>query len=134
MKVIVSSFHCALSRSLPAQHPCALQCHAPSACNETEPCHAIITITCPCGRIKQPIACGRSTSNPAGRESTQVLKCTSDCAIAKRNAKLAEALGIDPDAKSGGAKTQSVVYVDELVTFGKANAKFVTLVEKTLAE
>ncbi|THH11345.1 hypothetical protein EW146_g8072 [Bondarzewia mesenterica] len=47
-----------------------------------------------------------------------------------RNARLAEALGIDTDAKTG----QQVVYHDELAMFAKANVKFLALVEKTLAE
>lgn len=65
-----------------------------------------------------------------------MLKCSNDCAIAKRNAKLAEALGINPEAKSAAVagKEQGVTYMDELLAFARANAKFVALVEKTLAE
>ncbi len=116
-------------RSLPANHPCPLPCHAPAACPEDEPCRATINISCPCGRIRQPVACGRSTSNPAGREGSQQLKCTNECAIAKRNARLAEALGINTEAKSA-----QVTYTDDLVGFAKANIKFCQLVEKTFAE
>ena len=115
--------------SLPGTHPCALPCHAPAACSEAEPCRATVTLSCPCGRIRQSVPCGRSTSNPGGREGSQQLKCTSECLVAKRNARLAEALGIDVDAR----KSQ-VTYSDELIAFAKANLKFCQLVEKTFAE
>lgn len=115
--------------SLPGAHPCALPCHAPAACSEAEPCRTTVTLTCPCGRIRQSVSCGRSTLNPGGREGSQQLKCTNECLIAKRNARLAEALGIDVDAR----KSQ-VTYSDELIAFAKANLKFCQLVEKTFAE
>ena len=116
---------------LPAQHPCTHPCHAPAACDESEPCRAIIHISCPCGRIRQPIACGRSMSNPGGRESSQSLKCTNDCLVAKRNARLAEALGINPD-KAGAAK--EVQYGDELLVIARREPKFCQMVEKTFAD
>ena len=116
--------------SLPAQHACTLPCHAPASCNESEPCRSIVTITCPCGRIRQPVPCGRSLSNPAGREGGQQLKCSNECAIAKRNARLAEALGINPDRE----RAHQVTYSDELVGFARANAKFCTIVEKSFSE
>ena len=117
--------------SLPAQHPCTHPCHAPSACSEVEPCNATITVYCACGRIQQPVQCGRNTSNPAGREATLAPRCTNECEIAKRNARLAEALGIDPDSHK---TNRNVAYSDELVAFAKPNGKFVELVEKTFAE
>ena len=112
--------------SLPAHHSCPLSCHAPSACNESEACSAMITLSCPCGRFQQPTKCGRCTSNP--NKAFQQLHCRDECAIAKRNARLAEALGISPETKE---KT-NVTYPEDLVTYGKANAKFVVLVENTL--
>jgi transcriptional repressor NF-X1 len=115
--------------SLPAHHPCTLPCHAPAACSETEPCRSTVNLSCPCGRIRQPVSCGRSTSNPAGREGSQQLKCTNECLIAKRNARLAEALGINPETRSS-----QVTYTDSLISFAKANPKFCLLVEKTFAE
>ena len=119
--------------SLPAHHGCTAPCHAPASCSEDEPCQSSITLKCPCGRIQQPSLCGRSASNPTGREVSQQIRCTNECAIAKRNARLAEALGISADVKAreGG---RPVTYSDELVAFARGNAKFVTLVEKTLAE
>ncbi|KAI0072069.1 hypothetical protein K474DRAFT_456664 [Panus rudis PR-1116 ss-1] len=143
--------------SLPENHPCTLPCHAPSSCPETSPCLAPTTITCPCGRIRQQVACGRSTSNPAGRTGLasgsnsngggQQLKCSNECAVAKRNARLAEALGIHTAGAgsgegnaSGGAggggesKFGQVTYGDELVAYARANAKFCAMVEKSFAE
>lgn len=72
--------------------------------------------------------CGKSTANSAGRSTAQ-LKCTNECQIAKRNARLADALGIN-----GQPRDRPIVYNDELTTFAKSNAKFIQLVEKTFAE
>ncbi|KZT70504.1 hypothetical protein DAEQUDRAFT_708602 [Daedalea quercina L-15889] len=116
---------------LPALHPCTHPCHAPAACDESEPCRAIIHISCPCGRIRQPIACGRSLSNPGGREGSQSLKCSNECLVAKRNARLAEALGINPD-KAGAAK--EVVYNEELLVTARREPKFCQMVERSFAE
>ncbi|EGO03328.1 hypothetical protein SERLA73DRAFT_46818, partial [Serpula lacrymans var. lacrymans S7.3] len=115
---------------LPVHHPCTLTCHAPASCSEMDPCLALITLTCPCGRIRSSVACGRSTSSPAGREARDQLKCSNECHIAKRNARLAEALGIDPEKKE---RKQEVVYTDNLVAFARTNFKFLTLVENTFS-
>ncbi|KAI9063381.1 hypothetical protein FKP32DRAFT_707113 [Trametes sanguinea] len=117
---------------MPAIHPCTLPCHAPASCDESEPCRSIVTITCPCGRIRQPVSCGRSSTNPAGREGSQQLKCTNECAIAKRNARLAEALGINPD--KADSKLNQVTYHDDLVAFARANPKFCSIVEKSFSD
>ena len=118
--------------SLPALHPCTLPCHAPASCDESEPCRSIVTIACPCGRIRQSVPCGRSTTNLSGREGTQQLKCTNECAIAKRNARLAEALGINPDRSE--SRAQQITYGEELLSFARANTKFCGIVEKSFAE
>ncbi|KIJ55328.1 hypothetical protein M422DRAFT_73278 [Sphaerobolus stellatus SS14] len=110
---------------LPAHHACTHSCHAPSACDEDEPCDTVITVSCSCGRFQQPMKCGKCTANP--NKASPQLPCRDECAIAKRNARLAEALGIT-DTK----KKVDVTYSDELVSFGKANGKFLPLVEKTL--
>ena len=72
-------------------------------------------------------------SNPAGRESTQQPKCTNECAIAKRNARLAEAFCISQDVKDRDGQ-KPITYHDDLLAFARANPKFVTLVEKTFDE
>ncbi|KAI0827026.1 hypothetical protein BC628DRAFT_1319106 [Trametes gibbosa] len=117
---------------LPAMHPCTLACHAPASCNESEPCRSVVTITCPCGRISQSIACGRSMTNPAGRENSQQPKCTNECAIAKRNARLADALRINPERT--GSRLNQVTYNEDLVMFARANAKFCAIVEKSFSD
>ncbi len=116
---------------MPAIHPCTLSCHAPASCDESEPCRSIVTISCPCGRIRQSVPCGRSTTN-AAREGGQQLKCTNECGIAKRNARLAEALGINPERAD--SRLSQVTYNDDLATFARANAKFCAIVEKSFAE
>ncbi|KAI0360572.1 hypothetical protein OH77DRAFT_1470646 [Trametes cingulata] len=120
---------------MPALHPCTLPCHAPASCDESEPCRAVVNISCPCGRIRQQVPCGRSTANPAGGSSSlsQQLKCTTECAIAKRNARLAEALGINPEQRAESKMTQ-VTYHDEVVAFARANPKFCAIVEKSFAD
>lgn len=67
-------------------------------------------------------------TNP-GREATQQVKCSNECLIAKRNARLAEALGISPEGRE-----KAVTYNEELMAFAKANVKFLALVEKSFAE
>ncbi|EJD05624.1 uncharacterized protein FOMMEDRAFT_165999 [Fomitiporia mediterranea MF3/22] len=118
---------------LPAQHACTTPCHAPAACSEDEPCQALITLRCPCGRQQQPSQCGRSISNPAGREITQQLKCTNECGIAKRNARLAEALGISKEVQDRDSQ-RPVTYSNELIAFARANTKFCTVVEKSFVD
>ena len=126
-----SASHLLLLTSLPAIHPCTLPCHAPSACSEAEPCRAIINISCPCGRIVQPVPCGRSTTNPGGREGSQQLKCSNECALAKRNARLADALGISADRAESRSQ---VTYHESLITFARGDPNFCAMVEKSFAE
>ncbi|KAL5514440.1 hypothetical protein ACEPAG_2528 [Sanghuangporus baumii] len=118
---------------LPAHHGCTAPCHAPAACSEDEPCQATIILHCPCGRLQQPSMCGRSTSNPAGRQATQQLKCNNECAIARRNARLAEALGISREAQDRDGQ-RPVTYSSDLTAFAHANARFCAVVEKTFAD
>ncbi|TFK20660.1 hypothetical protein FA15DRAFT_673293 [Coprinopsis marcescibilis] len=116
---------------LPDHHPCTLPCHAPSSCPETEPCESIASISCPCGRLRQAVHCGKRTAHPAGHQPPPI-GCTPECAKAKRNAKLAEALGIS--TQGDGSKDKNVSYNDEVVAFARANAKFLPIVEKAFAE
>ena len=60
------------------------------------------------------------------------MKCTNDCQIAKRNARLAEALGINTEAKE--KTSANAVYSDEITSFARANVKFLAVVEKAFAE
>ncbi|TRM63424.1 hypothetical protein BD626DRAFT_494323 [Schizophyllum amplum] len=116
---------------LPDKHPCTQSCHAPAACPEDSPCQALVTLTCPCGRNKQSVRCGNCTGSVKKERAPP--KCTNECAIAKRNARLADAFGIAPAGDAAKAADR-VEYKEEVVAFGKANPKFVALVEKTFKE
>ncbi|KAJ9473969.1 FKBP12-associated protein 1 [Pseudozyma hubeiensis] len=82
------------------QHPCQQKCHAPSSCPEVEPCEAVITLQCPCGNLQSRSKCGVSIHAPNKEKS---LRCNDSCIIAQRNAKLAEALGLNPSEKAAPA-------------------------------
>ncbi|KAG8881916.1 FKBP12-associated protein [Tulasnella sp. 332] len=66
----------------------------------------------------------------------RVLPCMPECAIAKRNEKLAAALGIDPGRAHGGpnATVQEVKYSEGLISFSKVNSTFLNTAEKALHE
>ncbi|KIJ63784.1 hypothetical protein HYDPIDRAFT_188240 [Hydnomerulius pinastri MD-312] len=119
---------CGKSRKscLPAHHPCTQTCHAPASCPETEPCLALVTLTCPCGHLRSTVPC-------SGNKLP--LKCNGECGIKKRNARLAEALGISAEKRDGAAGTR-VTWSDDLVAVGKGagGAKFLALVEKAFAD
>ncbi|KAK2464688.1 hypothetical protein APHAL10511_003264 [Amanita phalloides] len=60
-----------------------------------------------------------------------------DCELAKRNARLAEALGISDESRERAIRHLAggpVVYSDEVMSFAKDDSKFVLLAEKTFAE
>ena len=118
--------------SLPDFHPCTRACHAPSTCPETEPCESLITLTCPCGRIRQPVLCAQTTSHHSGH-SNAAPKCSNECQIAKRNARLADAFGINQESNDNKS-TGVVTYSDELTGYARVNMKFLALVEKTFQE
>ncbi|PWZ03652.1 hypothetical protein BCV70DRAFT_197851 [Testicularia cyperi] len=87
---------CGKPRKL-CHHPCMEKCHAPSSCPETEACEAVVTLQCPCGNLQTRAKCGVSIHSPNKDKS---LKCNDSCIIAQRNAKLAEALGLNPSEKT----------------------------------
>ncbi|KAG9311585.1 hypothetical protein JVU11DRAFT_7794 [Chiua virens] len=117
---------CGKSRKscLPAHHPCTQTCHAPTACPETEPCLAPVMLTCPCGNLRSTIPC-------SGTKLT--LACTGDCEIKKRNARLADALGISEEKRD--SKGPKVTWSAELVGSARVmGPKFVGIVEKAFAD
>ncbi|ESK87323.1 shuttle craft like transcriptional regulator [Moniliophthora roreri MCA 2997] len=127
---------CGKSRKLclPVQHPCTHLCHAPAICPEDEPCQSLVALTCDCGRIKLSVHCGKSTSSPQGSSKLRnPPKCNSECSVAQRNARLADALGINVASRSGAGGGE-MTYNDELVAFARANMKFLGLVESAFAE
>lgn len=107
-------------------HPCQEKCHAPSSCPEVEPCQAVITLQCPCGNLQSRTKCGVSIHAPNKEKS---LKCNDSCMIAQRNAKLAEALGLNPSEKAAPA-----AYEHETLAYYAvpSNRKFCDEVEATL--
>ena len=77
--------------------------------------------------------CGRSSSNPSSDEipASNKIMCSNECQIAKRNVKLADALGINPEDRE---KERAVAFPERLVAFSRANPKFLVTVEKAFAE
>lgn len=53
-----------------------------------------IEVTCSCGFIKQKAKCAVCESRPEGNRE-RLVKCTDACVVFRRNAALAEALGIE---------------------------------------
>ncbi|KAJ7716360.1 hypothetical protein B0H14DRAFT_2643869 [Mycena olivaceomarginata] len=131
---------CGKSRKacLPLNHPCTQPCHVPSSCDESVPCSAVVTVSCACGPIRQPVSCGRTAGsagngNGNGNHKHQQPKCTNECLVTKRNARLADALGIMQEGREQRER-EAVVWLDDVLAFGRANAKFVVVVEKAFAE
>ncbi|KAI5997081.1 hypothetical protein EDD15DRAFT_392135 [Pisolithus albus] len=121
---------CGKSRKtcLPDHHPCPETRHAPAACPETGPCLTPVTLTCPCGNRRSTVPCSNKE---------QRLACNEDCAVRKRNEKPSEAFGISREKREEMAAGPKAIWSDELVDFyarATANAKFVRLMEDTLAE
>jgi transcriptional repressor NF-X1 len=84
------------------------------------------------------VRCNRCEASPVGRtelqQQQQQPKCNAECGIAKRNARLADAFGINPSEREKGVDAENATYSEELVSFARANTKFAALVEKTFAE
>merc|ERR1712093_81542 len=104
-------------------HPCQHKCHAPSKCPTDEPCPQLVEATCPCGNIKQRTRCGSCNAKTESNGGIK-LTCTPACAIAQRNAALADALGISKDkAARQAAETQwlkdTIQYYSENPTWCK---------------
>lgn len=98
-------------------HPCPLPCHSPSACSVEVPCEKLIEVSCSCGHVKQQVKCHASTSKPEGNQG-RLLKCSDACVVAKRNAALAEALGIEKERQ---VKVKEVEYEAQVLSFYSAN-------------
>ncbi|KAI2146648.1 hypothetical protein LOY86_003687 [Ophidiomyces ophidiicola] len=59
------------------------------------PCSFNVTVTCPCGRIKEEKKCGSTHSKPKFHDDK--LKCDDECARLQRNRDIAAALRVDID-------------------------------------
>lgn len=109
-------------------HSCPEPCHAPASCPETLPCQAWVTLLCACGHQQQQVRCGHSIHSPQS-SNDRTLKCNDACLLAQRNAKLAEALGLNPSDKS-----QPSDYPSTTMQFFGSNRRFADEVETTLVE
>ncbi|KAI1381717.1 hypothetical protein F4677DRAFT_987 [Hypoxylon crocopeplum] len=100
------------------------QCHAPYPCKENTPCQAKTFITCDCQRRKQEVRCMATKANPSPQRDT--LKCDEECLRLQRNARLADALNIDPQTHTD----DHVPYSNTTLNFYKENAKFAQSYER----
>ncbi|KAI1083034.1 hypothetical protein F5B20DRAFT_443826 [Whalleya microplaca] len=69
-------------------------CHSPYLCKEDKPCQAKTFVTCDCQHRKQEVKCTATKTNPSPQRIA--LKCDDECLRLQRNARLANALNIDP--------------------------------------
>ncbi|XXG94456.1 hypothetical protein Hte_000713 [Hypoxylon texense] len=99
-------------------HLDAEQCHAPYPCKEDKPCQAKSFITCDCQRRKQEVKCMASKANPSPQRET--LKCDEECLRLQRNARLADALNIDPQTHTD----DHVPYSDTTLKLYRDNIQF----------
>lgn len=104
-------------------------CHFPSACPADSPCPKLIPVHCACGHLSQNARCGACDEKPEGNEG-RLLKCNDSCAVAKRNAQLAEALGVEQRE----VKSKEADYSPELLNFYAANSAWAQLIEQQLIE
>lgn len=97
--------------------------HAPSKCPLDEPCPELVEATCPCGHIRQRTRCGASSHKTDSNGGVK-LACSPACAVAQRNAALAEALGISKDRQAGASEVQwsleTIQYYGENLVWSKA--------------
>ncbi|KDN53167.1 hypothetical protein K437DRAFT_242616 [Tilletiaria anomala UBC 951] len=107
-------------------HACPTPCHAPGMCPETEACQALTVLQCGCGHVQQKVKCGVSMHKPNAERS---LKCNDSCAIAQRNAKMAEALGLSVGDKAGPTQ-----YPDSVLAFYASRRKEAEQVEQLLTD
>lgn len=93
-------------------HKCQQTCHFGKLCNEALPCQEHVTVTCNCGRRKQPLLCytvanmikeSKSSHNAEVNGSsiddesfTPHIACDEMCEKERRNRLLFDALGLNP--------------------------------------
>ncbi|KAI1344987.1 hypothetical protein F5Y15DRAFT_364398 [Xylariaceae sp. FL0016] len=99
-------------------------CHAPSACKEDKPCQAKTFITCDCQHRKQEVRCMATTANPLPQRPT--LKCDDECLRLQRNARLANALNIDPSTHMD----DHVPYSDSTLKMFRDNSRWAQTYER----
>ncbi|KAL5336045.1 hypothetical protein BJX70DRAFT_373696 [Aspergillus crustosus] len=93
---------CGKSKTL-CGHPCTEPCHAPYPCPEKSSCASTLTVTCPCGRLRQDRRCNAAKAitsrgqlqQPQRLPAAAPLTCDDECARLERNRSLAAALGVE---------------------------------------
>lgn len=109
-------------------HPCRQKCHVPYPCKETEPCQARTFITCACQNQKQQVKCLASTGAPGN--SKKELACNDNCLKIQRNARLADALKINPDTH----QDDHIPYSTKTLTLFSNDKKFGLQYEREFRE
>ncbi|GAA5899971.1 hypothetical protein JCM5296_001929 [Sporobolomyces johnsonii] len=110
-------------------HPCPLPCHFPSSCPTDQPCPKMIEVHCACGNLTQTARCGACDDKPEGNNG-RLIKCNDACALAKRNAQLADALGVEKKEP----KVREVEYDAATLSYYAANTAWCTGIESQLVE
>ncbi|KAK6509089.1 FKBP12-associated protein [Arthrobotrys musiformis] len=116
---------CKKSRPL-CGHDCQDSCHAPFACSVNTPCPTKVTISCPCGNVKQEITCNTSMNNQHPKRPE--IKCIDDC----RRRQLAAAFNIDLEKKA--AEEAINAYSDDTLEFYIDNKVWCGGIEKMMRE
>ncbi|KAI0512534.1 hypothetical protein F5B22DRAFT_615182 [Xylaria bambusicola] len=100
------------------------QCHAPYPCKEDRPCQAKTFVTCECQHRKQEVKCLATKAQPSPQRSS--LKCDDECLRLQRNARLANALNIDPQSHTD----DHVPYSDTTLKFYRENPQWAQVYER----
>ncbi|KAK6536090.1 FKBP12-associated protein [Arthrobotrys megalospora] len=107
-------------------HDCQEACHAPFACSVNTPCAAKVTISCPCGNVKQEVTCNTSMSNQNPKRAE--IKCIDDC----RRRQLAAAFNVDLEKRA--AEEAINAYSDDTLEFYIDNKVWCSGIEKMMRE
>ncbi|KAK0392751.1 hypothetical protein NLU13_2246 [Sarocladium strictum] len=105
-------------------HKCQQACHGAVPCNESIPCSAKTTISCPCGIQTQEVKCAATSSSPNPERAE--LKCDDECLRQDRNRRLAAALNIDPSTHTN----DHVPYSDTTLALFRENRSWAETQER----
>ncbi|KAJ2908852.1 FKBP12-associated protein [Coemansia aciculifera] len=108
-------------------HACALKCHSPTMCDESQPCVAMVRAACACGRLSAERRC------EGARTPSQALACDDVCRIAERNRRVALAFGLPERAEQPLAGLVRATYPGELLDFARTNTSWVRGIENLAA-
>ncbi|CAG8711686.1 18869_t:CDS:10 [Dentiscutata erythropus] len=110
-------------------HPCSSTCHAPTSCPDTA-CQSKMMISCKCGHSSKEVICN-ATKETAEEIKRSQLECDNACAMAERNRKLANALGLSDRIVEGPFAPK---YDEELLKYFGANKEWAKNIESTLGD